>query len=405
MSQSRVTSWPFIRLYALAFLFFSANSILTVIIPLRSETLGASNSTIGWIMGAYMLTCMFFRPLAGQIVQRYGATKVLRILLLVNGCALLLYPLTGLMGFLAARLLQGVSTAFFSMSLQIAIIDRLSDEERSQGISLYSLFTYMPGIIGPVLALAIWDRGGLNAFTVVMVVIAAGTAMFGFLTPSHADGEGDNEDVKPQPQAGMWSSFGQLFTVPPLSLCTLLMLGASVVFGAVSVFVPLYAHQIQFGNAGVYLMIQAAVIVLARFYLRKRIPSDGYWRKSFIQTVLLLALSAALLLSLASALGPVTFYPAAVLMGIAQAMLYPALTTYLTFVLPQASRNVLLGLFIASADLGISLGGMAMGPVADLLSYSGMYGFCCILILILLGVEKVLRRHLSVPGDKLAKMV
>jgi predicted MFS family arabinose efflux permease len=43
------------------------------------------------------------------------------------------------------------------------------------------------------------------------------------------------------------------------------------------------------------------------------------------------------------------------------------------------NRNVLLGLFIAMADLGVSLGGVIMGPVADFSSYSFMYMICAIL--------------------------
>lgn len=391
MKQSRVTSWTFIRLYGLAFLFFSANSILAVVLPLRSESIGASNATIGWIMGTYMLTCMFFRPLAGRFIQRYGAAHILRIILLINGFALLLYPWTGLAGFFAARLLQGISTAFFSMSLQIAIIDSLSDEERSQGISLYSLFTYMPGIIGPVIALALWDWGGMDGFVALLVVIAASTAIFGFTTPVEAGGRAANESDS-QPERGwIWRSFAQVVTVRPLALCTWLMLGASVVFGAVTVFIPLYASQVAYGNAGLYMMVQAAVIVVARLALRKRIPSDGIWRPRFVQGMIALALLAALLLAFASTIGPFAFYAAALLMGFAQAFLYPALTTYLTFSLPKASRNVLLGLFIASADLGISLGGLVMGPLADRLSYSGMYGVCAVLLIVLFGVEKTYR--------------
>ncbi len=55
------------------------------------------------------------------------------------------------------------------------------------------------------------------------------------------------------------------------------------------------------------------------------------------------------------------------------------LTTYLTFVLPSANRSIQLGLFIATADLGITLGGGVMGPVADLLPYSQMYLVCAAL--------------------------
>lgn len=53
-------SWPFMRLYMLTLLYFSANSILNVIIPLKGESLGATNTTIGIIMGSYLFTTMFF---------------------------------------------------------------------------------------------------------------------------------------------------------------------------------------------------------------------------------------------------------------------------------------------------------------------------------------------------------
>jgi MFS family permease len=92
-------------------------------------------------------------------------------------------------------------------------------------------------------------------------------------------------------------------------------------------------------------------------------------------TMLLLA-AASLSISLAAVGGALLLYIGALLMGVAQALIYPTLTTYLSFVLPKENRNVLIGLFIAMADLGVSLGSIAMGPVADLSSYSMMYLLC-----------------------------
>lgn len=73
-------AWPFLRLYILTLMFFSANAILNVFIPLRGHDLGATNTVIGIVMGAYMLTAMVFRPWAGQIIARVGPIKVLRII-------------------------------------------------------------------------------------------------------------------------------------------------------------------------------------------------------------------------------------------------------------------------------------------------------------------------------------
>ncbi|PEZ08216.1 MFS transporter [Bacillus sp. AFS018417] len=375
--MSGAMSWPFLRLYLLVLLYFSANAILNVIIPLQGKTLGASNTTIGLIMGAYLFTTMFFRPWAGQIIQKHGPIKVLRVILILNGFALILYTITGLGGYLVARMLQGVSTAFFSMALQIGIIDALLEKDRSQGISLYSLFSYVPGIIGPILALGIW-QGGMDYFTVVMIAIASFTGLFGY---SVKIDKVENQPVTNNTKQGvsLFKSFSQLVKNPFLFKCSVLMLVASIVFGAITTFIPLYAMQLKDGNAGIYLMLQAGTVVLTRFTLRKKIPSDGKWHSSFIMGTMLLLAIAAQCVSFSINGGVIFFYVGAILMGIAQALIYPTLTTYLSFVLPQMNRNVLLGLFIAMADLGVSLGGVIMGPVSDFYSYSTMYMICTIL--------------------------
>ncbi|WP_169089152.1 staphylopine family metallophore export MFS transporter CntE [Paenibacillus sp. PL91] len=374
-------SFPFLRLYALALLFFSGNAILNVIIPLKGESLGASNTTIGLIMGAYLFTTMFFRPWAGSIIQRHGSIKVLRTILIINGFALILYTFTGLSGYLVARMLQGVSTAFFSMALQISIIDALPEKDRSQGISLYSLFTYMPGIAGPLLALGLWENGGINAFAIVMVSIAVLTGVFGYGAKIARSPETPESPMNPSVRQGsnMIQSLGELVKNPFLLKCSVMMLSASLVFGAVTAFVPLYSEEVPGGSAGIYLMLQAGTVVLARFALRKKIPSDGKWHTTYMACTMLMLAVASQSVGLADIGGVLFFYLGAVLMGAAQAILYPSLMTYLSFVLPQLNRNVLMGIFIASADLGVSLGGILMGPVADFFSYSFMYTICALL--------------------------
>ncbi|MCA1065766.1 MFS transporter [Rossellomorea aquimaris] len=370
-------SWPFLRLYLVVLCYFSANAILNVLIPLQGKEWGASNTVIGLVMGAYLFTTMFFRPWAGQIIQKHGPTRILRIILILNGLALALYAVSGLWGYLAARMLQGVATAFFSMAMQIGIMDALPEKDRSQGISLYSLFSYIPGILGPLLAVGIW-QGGMDSFGYVMIGLAVMTGLFGFTAKLETD-EGNPQEEGEGKGRRMLSSFTQLVENPFLLKCSVLMLGSSIIFGAITTFIPLYALQLERGSAGVFLMLQAATVVLARFTLRKSIPSDGRWHAPFVMgTMLLLALSS-LSISFSQTFGSVLFYGGAVGIGMAQALIYPTLTTYLSFVLPKMERNVLLGLFIATADLGVSLGGVVMGPLADFSSYSFMYGMCGIL--------------------------
>lgn len=106
-------SLSFIRFYILAFLFFAANSALTIILPLRSEAAGLSQSEIGLMMGAYMFTCMLLRPFAAQLLGRCGPLRVMKGLLVLHAATLLLFMVGGVESYLWLRALQGVATAFF----------------------------------------------------------------------------------------------------------------------------------------------------------------------------------------------------------------------------------------------------------------------------------------------------
>lgn len=372
-------AWPFLRLYILTLMFFSANAILNVFIPLRGHDLGATNTMIGIVMGAYMLTAMVFRPWAGQIIARVGPIKVLHIILIINACALILYGFTGLEGYFLARVMQGVCTAFFSMSLQLGIIDALPEEHRSEGVSLYSLFSTIPNLVGPLIAIGIWHLDRMSVFAVVMIAIALTTTFFGYRVSFAGEEPDTSHKVERLPFNGV-TVFAQFFKNKELLTSGLIMIIVSIVFGAVSTFVPLYTVKFGFADAGIFLTIQAIAVVLARIYLRKYIPSDGLWHPLYMVSVLMLLAIAAMLVAIRPHIHAVIFYSSAVLIGMTQALVYPTLTSYLSFVLPKVGRNMLLGLFIACADLGVSLGGSLMGPLSDLVGFSWMYTICGLLV-------------------------
>lgn len=376
-------AWPFLRLYILTLMFFSANAILNVFIPLRGHDLGATNTTIGIVMGAYMLTAMVFRPWAGQIIARVGPIKVLRIILLINACALILYGLTGLEGYFIARVMQGVCTAFFSMSLQLGIIDALPEEHRSEGVSLYSLFSTIPNLVGPLIAVGIWHLDRIAIFAIVMIAIALTTTFFGYRVTFASEEPDTNKKVEPLPFNAV-TVFAQFFKNKELFNSGLIMIVVSIVFGAVSTFVPLYTVKFGFADAGIFLTIQAIAVVLARIYLRKYIPSDGMWHPVYMVSVLMLLVIASMLVAIGPHIHVLIFYSSGILIGATQALVYPTLTSYLSFVLPKAGRNMLLGLFIACADLGVSLGGSLMGPISDLVGFSWMYTICGMLVVVMM---------------------
>jgi len=139
------------------------------------------------------------------------------------------------------------------------------------------------------------------------------------------------------------------------------------------------------GNPAIYLTLQALVVVGSRFVLRRSIPSDGQWHPKFIACVLFSSILGTTLLAVLPEIGSFV-YISAVFNGLASAMLYPTITTYMSFVVPQESRNVLLGLFLATYDLGFGLGGFLMGFIVQFTSYMVMFMVCTVLAIIALCV-------------------
>lgn len=369
--KKRPLSFSMLQIYGLAIFYFTANSVLTVIFPLQAADHGMPEAEIGLMMGMYMFVCMVLRPWAGQLVAKYSALTIMKYLLLGHAAALLLYVWLGVDSLYAVRILQGIVTAFFSMAMQIGITETLRDEDRGQGMAMYSLSTVMPGLYGPALGMLLWVQEDKLWLLVFITILAFAPFLF-FVKSSLPKTKIENASFTLKDMAeGLKIARGHKELIVAAGV---MLIGASI-FGAISTFLPLYFVTTNTGSVGFYLFLQAFVVVGSRFIFRKYIPSDGKWHPGFISLVLSSSIIGTTMLALLPFIGPFV-YISAIFNGIATAMLYPTLTTYISFAIPESHKHVLLGLFLASYDLGFSLGGMLMGVVVQFGSYPIMFAVC-----------------------------
>lgn len=181
MNKASPLSRELITVYILSMFFYTASSVLTVVLPLESSAHGMNEGEIGVMMGAYMLTCMFLRPWAGQLIAQWGVLNIMKLLLLGHAATLIIYMLLDIDFLFVVRILQGAVTAFFSMCMQIGIAEIVKDEDRGQGLSLYSLSTVLPGLYGPVIALMLWQQQ--QAYFLLIVVLIIVPLLFLFKLP------------------------------------------------------------------------------------------------------------------------------------------------------------------------------------------------------------------------------
>jgi MFS family permease len=364
-----------LQLYTLVLLFFTANAVLTVIFPLQAAEQGFREGEIGIMMGLYMFVCMVLRPWAGQMIAQYSVLIIMRWLLAGHALALLLYVWLGVESLYIVRALQGIVTAFFSMSMQIGVAAILRDEDRGQGMSMYSLSTVLPSLFGPALALLLWTQYDRLYILVLVGALAVLPFLFIYGAPLPAAREERGRFTLSE----MMHAFKDACQHSGLVVASFVMLIGATVFGAISTFLPLYMVTAGYGNAALYLFLQAIVVVVSRFVLRKSIPSDGKWRPGFMSIVFVSSVTGTALLALMPLIGGHFIYISALFNGLAAAMLYPTIVTYMSFAISKETKHILLGVFLASYDLGFAIGGFVMGFVIQLSSFSFMFVMCSIL--------------------------
>ncbi len=171
-----------LRLYTLTFLFYSANAFVQMILPLYTQSIGYGNDKIGMIVGMYLLVSMLLRPWAGIVVERFGIARILRFILAGHLLVLLLFVWQGNVSYIIVRGLQGAVAAFFSLTVQMAVMDLLPERDRAQGLSLYLLFGLLPSVMMPALGWIAWEKAGLNGFYAGLLVLGALTLISGYGT-------------------------------------------------------------------------------------------------------------------------------------------------------------------------------------------------------------------------------
>ncbi|WP_456846132.1 MFS transporter [Cellulomonas sp. P5_C6] len=129
-------------LSAAVFAFSLMQTLVVPALPTIGRELGASSLGTGWILTAFLLAGAVFSPVVGNLGDRFGHRRVMLTAMLVFAAATLAAAAAPSLGvLLAARVVQGVSTATFPLALALT-------RSRLTGPRLAAAFGWIPGMIG-----------------------------------------------------------------------------------------------------------------------------------------------------------------------------------------------------------------------------------------------------------------
>ena len=361
---------------------------------------GGTEAQVGLIIGVFSGTTVLLRPLIGWGADAWG-----RRLFIIAGNAIMalaggLYALTRTVPLLLGlRVFHGVGWAAFGTSTSALVADVVPRHRRGEAMGYYGMFSNLAMAVGPALGIALMTGYSFNALfaaSAAMGVVALGLSLF-LSEPSKGRHPASGAVARPPSQEPAPSATRGVIEVTALFPGLVLAL-TSATYGSIVSFLPLFAFSERItDNPGVFFTVYAVVLIVARGFTGQ--ISDRYGRPAVIAPGLLLAAVALWVLAAADTLA--LLLVVAVLYGLAFAAVQPAIMAMVVDRAAPERRGAAMGTFSAAMDLGIGVGSIVWGIVAQAAGYHAMYLASGGVALVALAVFLVgVRRRLSLPTNR-----
>jgi MFS family permease len=320
--------------------FFSIYMIIPVL-PVFLENRGYSNFLIGALM-SMMTVAALLRPFLGRLSDRSGRRWLVVGGIFLLGISNFAYASFGsALPLFIVRFINGFGLAAFHTAAYTMISDLAPPSRRLHGIALFYISVDATIAAAPVAAEYIRTSWGYTP----VYMIAGALALAGFLGSlfvrehRHEDGA---QRAQPR-RVKITSLHAAIYT---MTICYTLTLGSLQTFIVLSAL----KDGIEQGEGR---------------------RADALSRRPLILVSGVVALAGLALIAYAGNLSLLVV--GSFVYGLGLAYLPTALSALLLDHTPVMDHGAVLGIFLAVFDLGMGLGGLAMGPIADAFGYPAMY--------------------------------
>ena len=329
------------------------------VISAYARSLGATASMGGAIVGMYSASNIVGNAFAGALLDRLDHKRLIGIGLLLTAATLYLYPFVATPGqLLALRVFHGLAAGVLAPGAFAMLGQRQGrGDSRSMGTSGALIATC--AVVGPPLAGYIrhlWSFEAVFATSATIMLLAA--ALFLMRAPSGPKrGPVDKKQNGDVNSGGMWLRLAPVFGV---------LLALTFGLGSLMNHLPVALEAAGADS-------QLAGLAFATFSLVAAGVMVGYARGVFDRLPERLVVLCALLFlgggSLVLAVTNVSqglSFGAMVLYGLGFGMLFPTLAALVSSIAPNYRKGIAFGIFYALYSLGVVIGAVASGLVAEI---------------------------------------
>ncbi|OCT17128.1 MFS transporter [Paenibacillus pectinilyticus] len=354
-------------------LFFSFQMLIPTI-PTHLSQLGGDNVQVGLVIGIFTISSLLTRPFAGRALDLLGRKHVLLVGLAICALTIAGYSyIAAVTLILAARFVHGIGWGLSTTSLGTVIADIIPAERRGEGMGYYGLSNTFAMAVGPLTGLWIMQAYSFRYVLLVSTCLAI-LSLFSSLFITYPK---PITSLHPTQRSRFVDRLWERSALLPSSL----LLCTAICYGGIVTFITLFGRETGIPNVGLFFFCNASMVLLVR-------PVTGVlFDRRGPEWVLIpgaiFTISGLFLLSYAHS--NLSLALAALCYGVGFGSIQPALQAWTISRSSPERRGAANGTFFSANDLGIGLGAMVLGALANWSgSYALMYRYSTILIVLFL---------------------
>ena len=377
MTNERLWNRNYCKVMAANFSLFFAFYVLTPLLPLYlSEHFGATKDVIGLVLSGYTITALLFRPFSGYFVDSFPRKTVLMISFAAFSIFFAGYlAASTLLLFTIVRTLHGGPFGALTVSNATVAIDVLPSSRRTEGIGYYGMSNNLAMAIAPTIGIFVyrWTHSFELLFWIALIV-----ACLGWLTDATV-----HMPAKEIQRNKSKLSLDRFFLVRGW-LLGVNMVAFGFCFGVLSNYLAIYGKE-QLGitgGTGTFFMLCSIGLILSRLQGGKALregrltfnAGSGMTISLVGYTIFILLPTLADVFHQTSSLFlHVGYYGCAILLGLGNGHMWPAFQNMTICVAPNNQRGTANSTILISWDLGMGLGILVGGVIAEFLGYNAAF--------------------------------
>ena len=383
----------FLMLATINLSMFFGFQMLNIGLPVYMAQLGAAGQIIGLATTLMTIMATIMRVFAGALLDRFGRWGMLIGGTVVMVCAITsfaIFPVVGII--LGLRMLHGVGWGVGSTASSTIAADIIPKKRFAEGMGYFAMTTAISSAVAPAASVAllqgagaegmIYVAAGITALSLVLSIVEALISKRAAAKRVHADEAPVEErrddrgasgktsapvrdgELRNPKYSGIEALFERRAVVPGV-----LMFLVNVGFGCITTFIALHAGEQGGNGVSAYFLVYAVVTLVSRPYIGKLIDRYGYRVPAILSTLC----TAGTLALIGVSSNTLMFACSGVLGGLG---IGTAMGTYQSMAVASVEpqrRGVATSTYMTAFDLGIALGSLVGGVLADMFGYTIMY--------------------------------